>query len=76
MLRVQLQGNIPRSNGCVKNVAKQLALPPNQNGYDIGVTFTSLLLLTSEALSFLVRAAIVIAKGAEGACIQYYHQRP
>lgn len=25
-------GDLPRSSGCVKKVAKQLALPPNQNG--------------------------------------------
>jgi FMN-dependent NADH-azoreductase len=24
--------SLPRSSGCVKKVAKQLALPPNQNG--------------------------------------------
>jgi hypothetical protein len=24
--------SLPRSRGCVKKVAKQLALPPNQNG--------------------------------------------
>jgi hypothetical protein len=68
--------DLPRSNGCVKKVAKQLALPPNQNGYDIGVTFTSLLLFISDALTFLVRAAILIAKCAEAACNRHNDQLP
>lgn len=66
----KLQERLPRSRGCVKKVAKQLALPPNQNGYDIGVTLTSLLLVNSVALAVLVRAAIVIECAAEAACIQ------
>ena len=28
-----IEEQIPRSNGCVTHAAKQLALPPNQNGY-------------------------------------------
>jgi hypothetical protein len=59
--------DLPRSNGCVKKVAKQLALPPNQNGYEIDVTFTSLLLLNSGALTFFVSAAIMITNAVEAA---------
>ena len=57
----------PRSNGCVKKVAKQLALPPNQNGYCTGffsMGFTSSLLRSSGRVTLLMTWAIL----TEGGC--------
>jgi hypothetical protein len=63
--------SLPRSSGCVKNVAKQLALPPNQKGYRIGVFFigfTSSLFRNPGTLTFLVTSAIMIVRSEAIAC--------
>lgn len=69
--RLEFEYNSPKSKGCVNSVAKQLALPPNQNGYRIGVFkigLTSSLFRASTALTFLVRAAMLIVESANAAC--------